>query len=591
MGRRAAPKDRRRVVAVVALLVIGALVVFAGWLAWLGWQAQADLSRAQGHASELRSALGSRDAAAAERAGESLADDARAATDRTDGLDWTVLTWVPGIGDDAAGVRALSASLTTLSVDGVGPLVAVTGDLDRVTVEGGVDLDVVGGLREPVDRGYAAVSRAADEVQEVDSEGFVGRLRTPYEDYVDLVEGLESGLGAARTAVEVLPTMAGGDGPREYLLVVQNNAEIRASGGLPGAFVLLGADEGRLDILRQGGPRDFASDLDEPILPLSEGEQLVYDDQLGTFFQDANFTPDFPRTAELMNAHWEASGAQADLDGVLSIDPVALSYVLGAIGPVEVDGRTLTEDNLLEELLSTPYLELEPEAQDQLFADAARVIFEEAVGGGLSDPLAFLEGLARAGREGRFLVHSFAVDEQERLDGTRVAGELAGDDGSTPHVDVTLNDATGSKMSYYLRYGVEVVSEGCRDEGQRLAGSMRLRSTIESGAAADLPPSVTGGGNYGTRPGSQLVNVRLYGPYGGTLDRLRLGSEVFTPATVDLDGRPVATVNVLLSSTEPIDLDWRMTTAAGETDDVEVGVTPSIVPGDKNFTTASSCTD
>lgn len=566
-------------------------MVFAVWLAWVGWQAQGDLRRAQGHATELRSALGDRDPAAAERAGDDLAEDAQSAMDRTNGVDWTVLTWIPGIGDDADGVRAISSSLHTLAVDGVDPLVAVSGDLDRLAVDGGVDLGVVESLSQPVDEGHDAVVRAADEVQAVDSDGFVGRIRAPYQEYVDLVEGLESGLGAARTAIEVLPTMAGGDGAREYLLVVQNNAEIRATGGLPGAFVLLGADGGRLDILRQGGPRDFASDLEEPILPLSEAEQIVYDDQLGTFFQDANFTPDFPRTAELMNAHWEASGAQADLDGVLSVDPVALSYVLGAIGPVEVEGRTLTEDNLLEELLSAPYLELEPEAQDQLFADAARVIFEKAVGGGLDDPLAFLEGLARAGREGRFLVHSFQSEEQEQLDGTRVAAELSADDGATPHVDVALNDSTGSKMSYYLRYGVEVVSEGCREGSQRLAGSMRLRSTIDATAAADLPPSVTGGGNYGTSPGSQLVTLDVYGPYGGSLDRLRLDGELFTPATVDLDGRPVATVSILLSSTDPIDLDWSMTTAAGQTDDVEVGVTPSIVPGDKNFTTASSCTD
>ncbi|GAA1915809.1 DUF4012 domain-containing protein [Nocardioides lentus] len=582
---------KRRLLVLVSLLVVGALVAFAGWVAWLGWQAQGDLREAQDHATQLRAALGDRDAAAAERAGDALAASARSAMDRTDGLDWTVATWLPVIGDDAEGVRAISSSLHTLAVDGVAPLVAASGDVDRLTVEGGVDLDVVAGLREPVEQGYDAVTRAADEVRAVDSDGFVGRVRAPYEEYVELVEGLESGLGAARTAVDLLPPMAGGEGPREYLLVVQNNAEIRASGGLPGAFVLLGADGGRLSILRQGGPRDFESDLEQPILPLSEAEQLVYDDLLGTFFQDANFTPDFPRTAELMNAHWEASGAQADLDGVLSIDPVALSYVLGAIGPVEVDGRTLTQDNLIEELLSTPYLELEPEAQDQLFADAARVIFEEAVGGGLGDPLAFLEGLARAGREGRFLISSFDEAEQEQLAGTRVAGELTGDDGATPHVDVSLNDATGSKMSYYLRYGVETVSEGCRDDGQRLAGSMRMRQTIDQADAEELPESVTGGGIRGTPAGAQLVIVRLYGPYGGSIDRVRLGSDVLNPGIVELDGRPVAVLNVFLSSTEPIDLDWRMTTAAGQTDDVEVGVTPSIVPGDKNFTTASSCTD
>ncbi len=43
----------------------------------------------------------------------------------------------------------------------------------------------------------------------------------------------------AARAVRLLPPMLGADGPREYLLLVQNNAEQRATGGIPGSVVQL----------------------------------------------------------------------------------------------------------------------------------------------------------------------------------------------------------------------------------------------------------------------------------------------------------------------------------------------------------------
>ncbi len=103
---------------------------------------------------------------------------------------------------------------------------------------------------------------------------------------------------------QVLPGFLGGDGPRNYLLVFQNNAEIRATGGIPGSWAELHADDGKLEIVRQGTGGEFGR-RDTPVLPLSDGELAVYSDLLGVYFQDATFTPDFPRAAQLMSARWQ----------------------------------------------------------------------------------------------------------------------------------------------------------------------------------------------------------------------------------------------------------------------------------------------
>ena len=248
--------------------------------------------------------------------------------------------------------------------------------------------------------------------------------------------------------------MIGSPGRRDYLLLFQNNAEIRATGGMPGSWARIHADDGRIEMVEQGTASDFPT-AEEPVVPLTDAEVAVYGEEYGLYFQDPGFAPDFPRGAEMWNAHWERQFPDIELDGVLALDPVGMSYLLAGTGPVEVDGRVLTSENVVEELLSRPYLELDPAAQDRFFEAAARAIFDAATDE-LASPVSFLEGFQRAASEGRFLVAPFDGQDARRLDGSRVLGALPGDDGQTPHVDIGVNDATASKMSYYLRYRTTV---------------------------------------------------------------------------------------------------------------------------------------
>ena len=91
------------------------------------------------------------------------------------------------------------------------------------------------------------------------------------------------------------------------------------------------------------------------------------------------FNPDFPRDGELFAAFWENSG-RPPIDGVVSVDPVALSYLLDYTGPITVgNGEELTSDNAVEVLLRDSYEELDYKEQDKFFAQAARKIFNTVI--------------------------------------------------------------------------------------------------------------------------------------------------------------------------------------------------------------------
>lgn len=199
----------------------------------------------------------------------------------------------------------------------------------------------------------------------------------------------------------------------------------------------------------------------------------------------------------------------------------------------------------------------------------------------------YAQGLARAAREDRLLVSSVHEQEQRTIDGTSLAGRLAEDAGSTPHVDVSLDDRTGAKMSYFLRYDAYVQSSACVGDRQALTGSMRLSQAVEPRVAATLPAYVTGDGVLGTPTGHQSVSVHLHGPHGGAVDDLRVNGERVEPLeVVELGGRPVVSHTVLVGDE---DVRWRMSTGPGQTGDGLLGLTPSVVPGDNDEVFASSC--
>ncbi len=525
------------------------------------------------------------DPAERDRAAAALADEAAAANDHTSGLWWQALGHLPFVGDDAEGVAAIARSLDVIARDAVTPLGQTVDGLDGVVAGGRIDLDTLADLEDPIEQAHRALVVADRDLAGLDSDGYLDALRPRFDRFADQVHDLRTGLASAETAVKVIPAMTGADGPRNYLLIFQNNAEIRATGGMPGSWALMQAEDGTLEMTRQGTAGDFPVAV-RPVLSLTDDERAVYGEKFGLSFQDAGWTADFPRAAELWRAHWDAR-FETPIDGVVAIDPVAISYLVEGTGPVKVGGVTLTTDNAVMELLSEPYIEKGAVAQDVFFRSATLAVFS-AVSGSLAAPVAFVEGLNRAADEGRLLVYAFDRSVNDKLVGTRVGGELSGDDGATPHIDIGLDDLTGSKMSYYLRYSAAVDSVTCSDGVQQFAGALTMNQVVSPGTAAALPESVTGSRKFGTELGSQYVMVRIYGPYGGSIEQVRVdGLTVEDLVVRELDRRPVASIDVVVS--EDVVLTWQGSTGPGQTADGELRTTPSVVPGAHVRTFGSAC--
>lgn len=580
---------RSRKVWIVVTVVVGLVLLAGAWAGWTAYRVNEDLSAAVDDVTMLRAAIEDGDDSAADDALAALQEHADGASDLTSGPTWAVLEQLPRFGDDARGVAVASAVVDDLSEQAIRPLVDASADLDALAPRAGrFDPGAIVSLQEPVAQAHAALEDASTRLDAEDASGYVERLRSKYRLLAREVRETATALDTADRAVQVLPTMLGVDSTRHYLLVFQNNAEIRATGGLPGAVSVLRAADGEVALTRQVAANTFGF-TQRPVLPLTPSEQEVYGDKLGTFFLNANLQPDFPRAAELWKARWEQV-YPTTVDGVISLDPVAISYLLEATGPIEVDGTTVDSDNAVDLLLHDTYVRYpDPADQDAFFRSVARTMFDR-VSSGVAEPRALISALARGADEHRVYVHDFDEAVQGQFAGTGAAGELQSAATEEPQVGVYLSDATGSKMSYYLRYDASVDATYCTAGVQGLSGHLSLSSEAPADAATSLPVYVTGGGAYGVPAGTQRVFVRIFGPVGGSIGAVTLNGTPITgfPA-VDYDGRSVFTAVVDLEPGRMADLTWRMKSGPDQDGDVDVRVTPGIGRGSTSSTVSSAC--
>ncbi|MFH2118371.1 MAG: DUF4012 domain-containing protein [Candidatus Paceibacterota bacterium] len=146
---------------------------------------------------------------------------------------------------------------------------------------------------------------------------------------------------------DLLSTVFGGNGKRTYAVLLQNNLELRPTGGFIQAIGFITFDNGLLIDSQIVSPYDLDQRVLASVLAPTEIRKYLGEDNW--YLRDSNWNPDFPETA--LRVSWfihQATGLQ--VDGVWGINYLALKEMLKAVGPLELANYSelLTEKNLLE---------------------------------------------------------------------------------------------------------------------------------------------------------------------------------------------------------------------------------------------------
>lgn len=592
-SRRRAPHRwaaLRRVRVLVPAVVGLGLVMAIGLLALDAFRAQQSLTRATEQAEQLQGALTAGDPDEAERVLDRLQASARSARDHTDGPLWGAAARVPVLGRSVDAVRVASTTLDDIARRALPPIVGTSATLDSTLfrpTDGTFPVEKFAELTEPVATAATVLRENRRRVDALDPDDVLGLLAGSVADLQEKVGTAEEAASAAARALEVAPILLGAEREQTYLLLFQNNAESRSTGGIASAFAVVRAKNGRLSFDEQPTTAELRAPDDDPVVKLSEDERRTFGSALGFNPADITATPDFPRTAEIARRLLERStGIRAD--GVVSVDPVALSYLLEGTGPVAVPGAgDLTSDNAVRRLLSDVYADFpDPLQQDAFFAAAAQAVFKTALSGE-GDPTKILSGITKAERERRVMLWSNNDTVEEEIQGTRLAGALPATT-STPRVGVYLNETNSSKMQYYLGWNTTVTSTSCSQDGvQRLTSTTVLRSDTPADLGK-LPDGVVEQ-NDEIKRGAQRVTLLVVAPAGGTVQSAEADEEPIPLLAGQVEDRPVAIMPMEIGPGEEVQVSVRMTSGKDQRGRTVVTTTPGVKPFGQDVRFSSSC--
>ncbi|MGQ5261707.1 DUF4012 domain-containing protein [Micromonospora sp. ZYX-F-536] len=583
--RRSRSRRRRRARlrrALLGALVVGSLLLATGgWIGFRGWQARAHLLNAAGLARELSAQVVGGDSDRALRTLAALQEQSGAARAATADPGWRLAGRTPIAGDDVDAVGRIAVAIDELARQAFPTLLRT--DLTSLVPTGGrLDLDRLTAVSGELSRVDDSVQRIRSDLAAVPADRLVSQIRQALTDLRGEIDRLASLTSAADQGSRLLPPLLGANGPRRYLLVSQNPAELRATGGMFGAYAMIEADKGSVRMGKQGSSASLGQF--NPPLKLPAETRALWTDLPGMYPADVNLTPHFPTAAALYREMFRRKTGTT-VDGVLAVDPVVLSYLLKATGPVLVPGGVpLSSEKVVQTLLNETYQRLDVKQQDTFFAASAAAVFDAFFKKNVN-PKVLLSAFDRAITERRILFWSARPEEQRTIGDSRLAGTLPEQD-TVPTVGVFLNDGSGAKLGYYLRPTANLTVGECQPDGRR---ELRLRVTLRSTAPkSGLSESVLGLGMAGD-PYTMRTLVSIFSPAGGSVLDARLDGTEIAMGTGTERRRQVATANVEASPGAERALEVTLLTAKTGAGQAELWLTPTASPWTTQVHSAPSC--
>lgn len=520
------------------LLSLAATVLALGsWLAVRGVQAQDELVQARDELSQAREHLLDRDVAGARAAITSAGGHTRRARAATHDPVWWLAARLPRLGATPTAVRGLAQAADDLARE-VLPVALETADgVDPARVrapDGAVDLAVL-------QAATPAAATSADRAQEVlaalrslTGSDVVDRVDDRRQELAEQTEELTDSLRGAARALDLAPVLLGADRPRRYLLLVQQTAESRGTGGIIGGYVEVEASQGRLRVLSQGSNSELRSGLVPPPPDVPQEFIDLYEEQEAFFYwQNANVSPNLPVVARVLESRWRAQGG-AELDGVVMLDAVALEALLAGSEPLQLGDQQIPSDGIVEYLAVGQYRDFPPIDPTQLGGQQARkdqleevaAVAAARLAGGGGDTTSLLRGLTEAVRSGHLRMASDDPVLAPLLADAGVDGALPS--GDRPLAYAVVNDSTTGKLDHFLQRRVVYRAGDCQGDVRSSTISVELLNDVPD---EELPPYLTtrlvDGERVQTR--SNQVVLSVYATPGARLEKVTLDGRSTAP--------------------------------------------------------------
>ena len=313
---------------------------------------------------------------------------------------------------------------------------------------GQIRLDRVADMAATVDTVHGALQRATSELESINLKDLPRRMRSSVVSGISDAEGTQTVLVDAQRGLALLPTILGADGPRTYMVGMLNNAELRGSGGSLLQYALLEIDQGEM---RLDGPRTvYAIDRGRMQLdiPLPEDAWYVAGIPDARRFGNANWSPDWPLSAQLTIDYAQEREPDLEVDGFIAMTPSVLENLVQSTGSFTTkwDIR-ITRDNAVPFLVHDAYGQFPtPSVRRTALKQVVKGFFDRLLKP--RNPVRLVRGLSRGLADKDVQIWMAAKDEQRFIKYMNWDGAIkkARD---KDYLSVVQQNVGGNKLDYF----------------------------------------------------------------------------------------------------------------------------------------------
>lgn len=195
------------------------------------------------------------------------------------------------------------------------------------------------------------IDLATQSMEEIPDSFLLSQVKEAVEPLKENLPVLKSIIDQAVPLAETFPVIAGYPSEKTYLFLLQNNRELRPTGGFIGTYGIVKLKDGEISEFTTDniynidniGREKTNFTAPEPIIRYTGNTQWL--------MRDSNWSPDFPTTAQKAEEFYHAEGGpENQIDGTIAVTPTLIESLLTLTGPIEADGITFSAENLFEEL-------------------------------------------------------------------------------------------------------------------------------------------------------------------------------------------------------------------------------------------------
>lgn len=339
----------------------------------------------------------------------------------------------------------------------------------------------------------------------------------------------------AQPLLKKLPELLGVKGPKKYLVLFQNDAELRATGGFITAYAVFKIDKGKMQIEKADDIYKL-DDAKKKKYPAPDAILKYHKDVYNFNLRDNNLSPDFVTSMKDFEKMLNESVPDFPaFDGIMAVDTHVLVSAIKILGDFNIYGRTFSAENdkrcdcpkaiyELEDYSTKPVAYVREERKD-IIGVLLYQIMQRALGISPSKYWGKLfQTFLDEARQKHVLFYFHDQDAQKGIESLNFAGKIMPFTGDYLHIsDVNF---AGAKSNIFVKHSVKQTIE--------LNGDGSVTKTIQINYKNPAPQS-----NCNLEAGQLCLNgilrnwLRIYVPSGSQLIEFT-GSEKPTAAYEDL---------------------------------------------------------